>query len=192
MPTRSKSQFPGEEAPIPEGLCADPARWKAYMLGGVPARTWLKRVGTLSSLRILVLPDGWPYARVNGAPLKYPELEGWRTEDPPLDPGELCRSVNTDDECWLFTCECGVHSCGGVESPVRVAHEEGLTVWRCPEHPLEPLAVFDQKDYRRVILRTVKDLLQDPISSGGMAWSQSVNPEYVRRALGWARAGKSR
>ncbi len=190
MPTRSKFPFPGAVSPIPEGLRADPAGWKAYMLGGVPAHTWLERAGLLSSLRVLVLPEGWPYARVNGAPLKYPELEGWRMEDPPLDPGELCRSVNTDDECWLFTCECGVQICGGVEGPLRVAHDEGLTVWICPENPLEPLAVFDQKQYRRAILKTVNNLLQVPIPKGGMAWTQSVNPEFVRRALDWARAGK--
>ena len=45
-----------------------PARWKRQMLGCIPARTWLKRAGHLSRLGLKVVPQGWPYLRMDGHP----------------------------------------------------------------------------------------------------------------------------
>jgi len=168
----------------------DPLLWKQHILGNKDAGTWLERAGGLSTLRIRLVDGGWPYALINGKPLKYPTLTEWRAEDPPLHPSELCRSVTTDDECWLFTCECSVAYCGGIQSGILVGHDGGLIIWRCRDAPNMPLAVFDEKQYRKTVLLAMKRLLRNPPQYSGLNWTMGVGPKYLRSALNRARAGK--
>jgi hypothetical protein len=178
------------EAAFRAALRSDPARWKRHMLGGVEAREWLARAGHLSGLRIRV-EGGWPYAEVDGEPIRFPKGEWLRRDNPPVDPGELCRSVAANDECWLFTCECSEPACGAIDSGILVAHDQGLVVWRCPEFPEVPLAVFDQRAYRKAALTAVKVLLREPPHCSGLNWTMGIRPQQLRKALAAARACRS-
>jgi len=191
MPKFYPSSSSKEREALLQELRSNLGEWKRHILGNQRARFWLERAGGLSTLLIREVDGGWPYADVNGKPLEFPKLDQWRSEDPPVNPGELCRSVTTDDECWLFTCECSVHACGGINSGILVAHDEGLTIWRSPECPDVPLAVFDQQHYRDVIISSVKILLREPLPDSGLAWTMGVSPKYLRSALNRATAGKS-
>jgi len=171
-------------------LRADQARWKRHLLGGVAAREWLARAGHLATLQIRAVEGGWPYAVVDGGPLRLVKRHRWSTDDPPVDPGALCRSVTTDDECWIFTCECSDRYCGGIHSGILVAHDQGLVVWRSPEFPEVPLAVFGQQPYREAALAAMAALLRNPPRSGGLDWTTGTSPEWLRKALEDALAGR--
>lgn len=99
--------------------------------------------------------------------------------------------MTTDDEYWLFTCECSIRDCGRIYSGVLVTHQEGLVIWRSPECLDRPIAVFDQRDYRKVVLSAVKSLLRTTPKYSGLNWTMGVSPKYLRRAMDWARAGKA-
>jgi len=175
----------GREALAP---CLEPARKTG--LGGVAAREWLARAGHLATLQIRAVEGGWPYAVVDGGPLRLVKRHRWSTDDPPVDPGALCRSVTTDDECWIFTCECSDRYCGGIHSGILVAHDQGLVVWRSPEFPEVPLAVFGQQPYREAALAGMAALLRNPPRSGGLDWTTGTSPEWLRKALEDALAGR--
>lgn len=166
-----------------DALKHDRMRWKRHMLGNTPARIWLERLGHVSELGFHIIEDGWPYLRVDGRPMKLPDVACWRKDDPPIDPWELCRSVIVDDEWELFTCECSVRDCGRIYRGVLVAHEDGLVLWRCPERPEEAMAIFSQRQYRRAVRTVVRHLLRTAPTWSGMNWTMQVTPRNLRRAL---------
>jgi hypothetical protein len=174
-------------------LRSDRPRWKRHLLGGLSGAAWLERAGALSTLRIQSVEGGWPYALIDGKPVVLPaEGDHWCIKNPPLDPEHLCYSVTVDEEWWLFTCECSVAACGGIDSGVLVGHDDGLVVWRSREHPDLPMAVFEQRQYRKVILAAVKELLKNPPRYSGLNWGMAIKPEELRRLLGAVRAGRVR
>ena len=87
-------------------------RWRNHLLLGVAATEWLARAGGVSTFGI-DLKDGCPRVKVGGHVLTLPLGNGRFIENPLVDPIELCRSVMTDDECWIFTCGCGEPGCAG-------------------------------------------------------------------------------
>ena len=163
------------------------AIWRPHMLGGIPAHTWLQRAGHVSEIGFRVVEDGWPYLLADSEPLHLPRVECWQRRNPPLDPCELCRSATRADECWIFTCECSVRDCGTIYRGVLVAHDEGLTVWRCPDQPDVPLFVFDQLQYRKAILALAKRLIRHAPAFSGLNWTAGVSPRELYRAMGRAR-----
>ena len=98
--------------------------------------------------------------------------------------------MTTDDECWIFTCECSEPYCGGIYSGILVAHDQGLVVWRSPEFPEVALAVFEQQPYRKASLSAVKVLLQNPPPNPGLNWTMGTSPKWLRKALEDAQAGR--
>lgn len=73
--------------------------------------------------------------------------------------GALAASAIDSDEHFIFTCSCGTPGCAGIWRGVEVVHEDGLVVWR--DRGVRPMriAVFDQKEYRREILKKVRQAL---------------------------------
>jgi hypothetical protein len=187
---RTISHCFGEEA-FRKALHMPQGRWTRHLLGGVPAKEWLARAGRLSTLGIREVKGRWPYARIDGRQVVLPKDQHWCIDNPPLHPGELCRSVNTDDSCSLFTCECSEPLCGGIECGVLVAHEDGLVVWRSPERPTVPLAVFSRRQYRKVVLAAMKNLLKDLPKHSGLNWAMATSATRLHGALDAAKAGKS-
>ena len=181
----------GEEA-FRIALRTPVGNWKRHLLGDVPAMDWLNRAGRLSTLRIQEVKGGWPYAILDGKAIRLPQEKHWCMDNPPLDPGELCRSVHMDDECWLFTCECSVPYCGGIHAGVLVAHEDGLVVWRSPEYPEVPLAIFSERHYRKVVFAAMKRLLEDPPAFSGLNWTQATSAVNLCSALAAAKASRYR
>lgn len=171
-----------------DSIHRDPDRWKRHMLGNVPARTWLERAGRVSEIGFRVVRDGWPYLLVDGHPLELPKVNCWQREDPPLDPWELCESVTKNNECLLFTCECSERECGAIYGGVLVAHDRGLTVWRCPDQPDVPLVVFDRRQYRKAILALAKRLIRHAPKGSGLNWTMGGSPRDLYRAMNRARA----
>jgi len=174
----------GEEA-FRAALCAEPKRWQRPM-----DDAWLERAGGLSTLKIRIVRRGWPYALINGKPVSLPKHLHWSIDDPPLDPGELCRSVTSDGECMLFTCECSEPLCGGIEAAVQVDHDGGLVVWRNPEAPALPLGVFEASQYRKVIFAALETLLVNPPKYSGLNWGMAISPENLGKRLARAKAGE--
>ena len=136
----------------------DRNRWQAHLLGGISMKEWAARLGKVSTLQ--VGPQGGRLELlVDGKPVLLPIGKDRTLEGPPVDPLDLCRSTTTDGEYWIFTCECGVPGCNGINSAIQVIHHGGLTLWRTPERPDLPLAIFRRWQYRRTILRCIRALL---------------------------------
>lgn len=180
------------ESAFRAALRQDADRWKRHMLGGLDIQEWVSRAGGISSLAICTADSNWPYASVDGEPPRLPHEETWNHTNPPIDPWALCRSVTTDDECWLFTCECGERGCAGINFGILVAHSQGLVLWRSRERPEIPIAVFEARPYRRVVLRAMKALLRTTAFTSSLNWTQSVRPRSLRRAIRMARKGWSK
>jgi hypothetical protein len=68
----------------------------------------------------------------------------------------LVTSTYLSDECFIFTCSCGVPECTGITAGVNVIHEEGLVVWRMRGSHPRRLLVFDEEQYRLEILTKVR------------------------------------
>ena len=156
-------------------------RWQAHLLGGVRGCEWAARLGSFSDLRLNTV-GGRLRLRIDGEFVRLPIGDEGFLQDPPVDVLELCRSACTDDECWIFTCGCGVPECNGIYSGIQVAHQDGFTIWRSPETPEVPLAVFRRWQYRRVVLQSVRALLRQ------RAGDRFARSEFIkqRRRLEWA------
>lgn len=153
-------------------------RWKLHLLAGIDAREWGNRSGGYSSLRATV-ENGALKLLIDGKTPVVPLGEGRFLEDPPLDPVELCRSTVVDDECWIFTCGCGIPGCNGIYSGILVVHQDGLTVWRSLENPTVPLAVFHKGRYQRTILAATKALLRELPRGKGDYWVRTERKDLA-------------
>jgi len=167
------------------------ARWRNHLLLGVAATEWLARAGGVSTFGI-DLKDGCPRVKVGGHVLTLPLGNGRFIENPLVDPIELCRSVMTDDECWIFTCGCGEPGCAGIWSGILVVHSGPYTIWISPERPELPLGVFPKWRYRRTILATIKAMLSRGKSGNVECGVYGVTRKSLKRALNSARRGVPR
>lgn len=182
---RTWALFGGGEA-FQKILLESPERWRRHMLGEVDVAAWIQRHGGPSDLQIRTR-HGWPYALIDGEPLKVDGVGAFPLDDPPLYPAELCRSVTASDECWILTCECSVPACQGIHSGLLVVHQGDFTLWRSPGHPENPLAIFDRKRYGRTVLDAVRRLLKRVPQYTSLNWTAQIDPKSLRICLSRAR-----
>ena len=166
------------------------ARWQRHLLLGVGVPEWLSRAGGVSTFGI-DLKEGRPKVKVGGKFLSLPVGEDEVQENPIVDPIELCRSVTTNDECWVFTCGCGEPGCAGIWSGILVVHHGPYTIWISPERPEVPLGVFPRWRYRRTILAATKAILRRGKGQGVDCGVYGIDRKQLQRALNRARQGVS-
>jgi hypothetical protein len=58
-----------------------------------------------------------------------------------VDLNELINSLSQSGEFFIFTCECGIAGCAGIEEGVQVSHESELIHWNL----LNPVSSYDIK-----------------------------------------------
>jgi len=77
-----------------------------------------------------------------------------------LDLQALVASTHRNDEHYIFTCDCGVPKCAGIERGVTVVSDGGITVWK--GYGLRPRRVFlfNTQQYREEVLRVARDFVR--------------------------------
>ena len=164
------------------------SRWKRHLLSNIGVHEWIERAGGCSSFGLKAEGDR-AQILINGKPPLLSIRDGSILEDPPVDVAELCRSASANDECWIFTCGCGVPGCNGIHSGLLVVHQGGYTVWRNSERPEVPMAVFRKWTYRRAILKGVTAFLNGLSPTGRSDGRGGVDADGLRIALKRIRAG---
>lgn len=160
------------------------------LLMRVEAEEWLARAGGISSFGI-EWRHGCPKVSVNGRPMVLPKDDGSLQEFPTVDPVELCRSVSTNDECWIFTCGCGFPECAGIRSGIVVLHMGPYTIWISAERPDVPLGVFSKWRYRRSVLAAARSLLRASKGEIVECGVHDLKRKRLKQALGLAERGIS-
>lgn len=164
------------------------SRWKRHLLGNLGVQEWIDRAGGCSTFHLKA--EGRDLQMlIDGNPPILTIRDGQTLENPPIDAEELCRSASCNDECWIFTCGCGVPGCNGIHSGLLVVHQGGYTIWRNSECPEVPMAVFRRWQYRRAILSVMVALLKEHSREDKPSRDASPTPAMLRTAFKKARAG---
>jgi len=127
--------------------------WQLILLKDRTALDFLRmkenKVNTLS-IEISSTPDNLLSLtlKVDGRPLGYV-----------IDVVFLLNSVCSNDEFWIFTCDCGDPGCASIEKGVTVVSQDKYVVWK--NYSLKPRRVylFDEIQYRIEIMTKGKSLV---------------------------------
>ena len=77
-----------------------------------------------------------------------------------IDLFELIKSLNTNDEFFIFTCSCGVPKCTGINNGILVFSDDKHVVWKAYSARTSRIYIFDKDQYYNAVLVGIANFLE--------------------------------
>lgn len=77
-----------------------------------------------------------------------------------IDLLELIKSLNANDEFFVFTCSCGVLKCTGINNGILVFSDDKHVVWKAYSARTSRIYIFDKDQYYNAVLVGIANFLE--------------------------------
>lgn len=207
---RSLSYFGAEE--FEAAMKSDEGRMARQLLRGRTVTDYARRIGRVSELKVIPVRESDPVAAhcedADSFSVSYAYGVQYENafrsdytsvalhlfaDDLPLkravvSPLDLLKASYVSESYWIHTCDCGIPDCAGVEHPVTVIHQGGLTLWKVASMKPKRICVFDTRQQREAILDGVRRALElfEAPDSDYRSFAYLTDPADLRKALYFA------